>query len=106
MIIYQGDQYAIPFKIRIKGTVITPENSDDVRIQIEDTLYQASDETLQFNSEKNTWEVFLTEEMTRAFIDGGIVYQVGVKMGDVIRHGAKRRLKIDDNIIRAEWSDA
>ena len=105
MVVYQGDQYAIPFKVRIGSTIITPENSDDVRIQIEDTLYQASDNTLHFNSLKNTWDIFLTEEMTRAFSSGTVEYQVGVKIGENIRHTSKRRLKIDNNIIKAEWSD-
>lgn len=103
MIVYQGDQYAIPFIIRIGRTLVTPENVDDVRIEIGSDLRSYLDETIDFDSEKGSWNYFVTEDFTRSLSTGSIPFQIGIKMGDTVRHSAKGRISLDDNIIKVEW---
>lgn len=105
MIIYRGDQYAIPFIIRLGSDIVTPEVTDDVRVQIGDDLRGKLEGGLVFNPEKNSWDYYVTEEFTRIFSNGSVPYQVGIKIGSEIRYSQKGRLRIDDNIIEAEWSD-
>ena len=99
MIIYRGDQYAIPFIIRLGSTPVTPDMVDDV-------LREHLEQSLTFNPDKNSWDFYVTEEFTRMLTDGTVPYQVGIKMGDEIRYSQRGRLRIDDNIIEAVWSDA
>ena len=105
MIIYRGDQYAVPFIIRMGKSIVTPEMVDDVRIQIGNDLREQSVQSLTFKPEKNSWDFYVTEEFTRKFAKGSVPYQIGVKIGSEIRHSAQGTLRIDDNIIKAEWSD-
>ena len=106
MIIYRGDQYAIPFIIRLGSTPVTPDIVDDVRIQVGSDLRELLEQSLTFNPDKNSWDFYVTEEFTRMLTNGTVPYQVGIKMGDDIRYSQRGRLKIDDNIIEAVWSDA
>lgn len=105
MVIYQGDQYAIPFIIRVGRTLVTPENASDIRIEIDNDLRSYLDGTISFDPEKNSWNYFVTEEFTRSLSTGSIPFQVGIKMGETIRHSAKGRISLDDNIIKVEWFD-
>lgn len=106
MIIYSGDQYAIPFTVKIGNELITPENCTDLRIQIGSDLRSWGSSTIDFNTENNTWDFYLTEDLTRSLLKGPLPYQIGVKMGDEIRYSSTRTLRIDDSIIKAVWSNA
>ena len=105
MIIQQGDQYAISFRIKIGNTVATPQTVDDVRVQIKTELKEISDASLVYNSEKQTWDYYLTEEMTRAILTASVDYQVGVKVGSNIRYSPVKRLQVGHSIIKDAWSD-
>lgn len=105
MVIYQGDQYAIPFIIKIGKTLVTPEIVSDLRIEVENDLRSYLEGTIAFNPQKNSWDYFVTEEFTRRLSQGSIPFQVGIKIGNDIRHSAKGRISLNDNIIKVEWSD-
>jgi hypothetical protein len=48
MAIYQADQYIIPFSIRHKKEIVTPEMVSDVTIVIGDLVKRYSENALQF----------------------------------------------------------
>ena len=104
MIIQQGDQYAISFHIRVGNAIATPQSVDDVRIQIKSSLKDISDASLTYNSEKQTWDYFITEEMTRLITTSQVEYQVGIKVGDTIRYSPVNRLSVGKSIIKDAWS--
>lgn len=106
VVLYRGDQYAIPFVVRLKREIVTPEMVDDVRIQIGTSLKEMSEQTLVWNSDKQTWDFYVTEEFTRSLTSNVVQYQVGVKVGNEIRYSRAAQLVIGDNIIKAVWSDA
>ena len=106
MIVYPGDQYAIPFKITIGNTVVTPIEASDIRIKIGSDMREYSKGELTFNSIKKTWDYYVDEDFTRSHENVSIPFQVGVKIGESIRHSAKGHIKFDNNIIKVEWSNA
>ena len=105
MIIYQGDQYAIPFSIKLNGTDVTPELVEDVRIQVADQLLSSASGGITFNSETGVWDFPVDEEMTRALSTGAVQYQVGLKIDGVIRYSPTLSLNVGKSIIRAGWSN-
>ena len=105
MTLYRGDQYAIPFVVKLKDTLVTPEMVEDVRIQIGDSLRELASESLSYNPEKQTWDFYVTEEFTRSLTGRTVLYQVGIKVGGEIRYSPTKQLPIGDNIIKAVWSD-
>lgn len=54
MNIHKGEQYAIPFAIKVGDDDVTPENVSGVRIQIGDLMCEYPDGQLQFDSEEGT----------------------------------------------------
>ena len=106
MTLFRGDQYAVPFVVKLKDTVITPEMVEDVRIQIGDNLREMTDASLVYNPDKQTWDYYVTEEFTRSLSGRTVMYQVGIKIGNEIRYSAAKQLPIGDNIIKAVWADA
>ena len=52
MTIYEGDQYLIPFGIKAKSRVITPENSTDVIIALGDMVKSYGEGELIFADNK------------------------------------------------------
>lgn len=105
MTIYQGDQYKIPFIVKLSGSIVTPEAVQDIRIQLANELYSMSNGTLDWNEEKQSWDVTVTETLTRALNEGYVPYQVGVKIGDVIRYSPIAKLNVSNSIIKAVWAD-
>lgn len=103
--IQQGDQYAISFQIKLSGEVVTPDNVDDVRIQVRKDLRNIADASLVYNSNKETWDYFLTEEMTRTITASSVEYQVGIKIGNNIRYSPVKKLPVGQSIIKDQWSN-
>lgn len=64
MIIQQGDQYAIPIKIKSGNDVITPENCSDVRVKINDKMMSYSSGELLYNAIEQNWQFTLTEDIS------------------------------------------
>lgn len=53
MNVVQGDSYLVPIRIKYQGNYITPEDIDDVRIQIGYSLKSYSDNQLEFDESTN-----------------------------------------------------
>ena len=103
--IQQGDQYAISFKIKLSGEIVTPDDVDDVRIQVRKDLRNIYNESLVYNEDKKTWDYFLTEDMTRMITSSSVEYQVGIKIGNNIKYSAVKRLPVGRSIIKDRWSN-
>ena len=106
MTLFRGDQYAVPFIVKLKDTVVTPEMVQDVRIQIGTDLREMTSASLTYNPDRQTWDFYVTEAFTRSLSGRTVMYQVGIKVGDEIRYSPAKQLPIGDNIIKAVWSDA
>ena len=102
MTLHQGDQYVIPVEIKNATGVITPDDVDDVRIQIGDELRQYSDGGLTFDAENKKWLFYITEEKTRTFT-GSINMQVGILVGTDIVYSSVQKIKLERSIIRKDW---
>lgn len=102
-VIRQGDQYAIPFHVTVGGSAVTPDNCDDVRIQIGRQLKSYQANGLTYNAENQTW-LFPVSESSTALMRTSIEYQVGVKVGSQIVYSAAGAIRIADNIIKEAWN--
>lgn len=102
--IRQGEQYAIPFVLRYGGEFVTPENVDDVRIQVQTKLREYSKGELQYSSALNAWLFPLTEEQSMTF-KGFIQYQVGIKLGHDIFKSETCSVSIGTSLIKREWDE-
>ena len=85
----QGDQYAIPFPILIRDTVITremidstdPENAGDVEIIVGNLRKTYRDNQVKFNEMTYTFDFPLTQEETFKFRPGSVLQsQVRVRL--------------------------
>ena len=106
MTLYRGDQYAVPFVVKLKDEIVTPEMVADVRIQIGSDLREMTSHSLTYNPDNQTWDFYVTEDFTRSLSGRIVLYQVGIKIGEEIRYSPAQQLPIGDNIIKAVWSDA
>lgn len=102
MTLHQGDQYVIPVEIKNATAVITPDDVDDVRIQIGDELRQYSDGGLTFDAENKKWLFHITEEKTRTFTCS-VNMQVGILVGTDIVYSSVQKIKLERSIIRKDW---
>ena len=102
MTLHQGDQYVIPVEIKNATAVITPDDVDDVRIQIGDELRQYSDGGLTFDAENKKWLFRITEEKTRTF-NCSVNMQVGILVGTDIVYSSVQKIKVEHSIIRKDW---
>lgn len=102
--IRQGEQYAIPFVLRYGGEFVTPQNVDDVRIQVQTKLREYSKGELEFDSTLNAWLFPLTEEQSMTF-RGFVPYQVGIKIGHDIYMSETCTVSIGPSIIKREWDE-
>ena len=102
MTLHQGDQYVIPIESKNATTVITPDDVDDVRIQIGDELRQYSDGGLTFDAENKKWLFHITEEKTRTFT-ASVNMQVGILVGTDIIYSSVQKIKLERSIIRKDW---
>ena len=104
LILVQGDQYNVPVQVTLNGTVITPDNSTDVRIQMGDTLYSYADNELTYDSDAKAYLFPLTEEQTRN-MGKAAFFQVGVKQGTDISYSPEEIITIEQSIITEAWDD-
>ena len=95
MVIYQGDQYKIPFTIRHKKVIVTPENAVDVSIALGDKVKSYSDGSLLFNDGK--WLFPLTAEESVKMLDREEC-QVQIKYGDDIVHSKRFDVKAKETV--------
>lgn len=97
-VIQQGAQYYLPFRICIDGDLVTPENADDVIIQIGSQLKKSSSDELEFSDEY--WLYPLEQEFTMKLSPDSTKCQISVKRGTFVYPSAVRRIAVDSSIIK------
>lgn len=103
--IQQGNQYPLPIKIITNNQPITPDDIDDVRIQIGSYLKSYADGEITFNDETNEWLFPLTEHMTQSFGNLRAPVQVGIKIGENLIYSITQNIDIGKSIIKQEWTE-
>jgi len=103
LIIQQGDQYMLLFKIKKDGVYITPSNVQDVRIQIGAVLKTYSKSELTFDTVSSEWRYPLTQKETIAIEDNYADIQIGVKETNQISYSPTIQAYIGKSIINKEW---
>lgn len=101
-VIQKGDQYPLPFSIKQGNQVVTPENSDDVRIKVGGYLKSYSNGELVYNPDSECWEFPLTEVMSRS-LHGIVMTQIGVKIGQNFVYSADIPVEFSESIINEPW---
>lgn len=105
VIIHKGEQFAIPFEVKIGDDTATPENIDGLRIKVFGRLQEWPNGDLTFDSEENMWLYSLAEDQTRGILDGPKPAQVAVKLGENILKTDVFELEVKNSIIMEPWSD-
>lgn len=105
MSIQRGDQYGIPFSVKIGGSVVTPSNITDIEIQIETYNKKYSSGELTYDSTTQKWLFPLTAAMSNALPHVSEV-QVRVKpnASDVV-NSAVTKIHIMDSLIGGTAND-
>ena len=104
MNIHKGEQYAIPFYVKVGDAVVTPENCDGIRIQIDGKLYEYPDSGLQYDDSDDTWLYPLTESQSSVLMAGERNAQVAVKYGNDIIMSDIVKITVKDSIIKRRWA--
>lgn len=105
IIIHKGEQFAIPFEVKIGDDYATPENIDGLRIKVCDRLCFWPDGELTHDAEENVWLYPLSQSQTRTIIPGVNAAQVAVKIGNSILKTDVFGLEIKNSIIMEPWND-
>ena len=105
MNIHKGEQYEIPFAIKVGDDDVTPENVSGVRIQIGDLMCEYQKGQLQFDSVGGTWMYPLTEEQSYQMYAGVMPAQVALKYGDDIVMSDIITVSVRDSIIQKRWTE-
>ncbi len=103
MMIHQGDQYAIPVKIKIGNEIITPDNCTDVRIKINDKLLEYRSGSLLYNDIEKVWQFPLTEKVSFAYGNTARI-QIGVKFDDDFIYSTVKKIEVGSSIIKEFWN--
>ena len=93
MVIYQGDQYSIPFYVKMGEESITPENSKDVVIALGDNAKGYAEGKLIFLDGSYLYK--LTAEETLS-LDDDVSCQIQVFIGKDIVHSKPFTVKTKD----------
>jgi len=105
MVIHEGEQYQIPIKLTTSdGTVITPANCSDVRMQLGATLKTYSAGELFFDSTDNVWCYPILQNETLKF-DANVPFEVSIKFsnGEVIK-SFTRMIRVASTIMKEAWT--
>ena len=105
MNIHKGEQYAVPFEIKVGEDVVTPASVDGVRIQIGDRMCEHPNGELQYDSESETWLYPLTEDQSVGMFAGDQSAQVAVRYGDEIVMSDVLKITVKDSIIKRRWTE-
>jgi len=63
--IRQGESFRIPMNLRQDGSALVPEQIEDIKICIADSLTKTwKNEGIKFDYEKNQWYIFPTQQET------------------------------------------
>ena len=102
MIIHQGDQYAIPVKIKLGNEIITPGNCNDVRIKINDKLLEYSTGGLLYSATEQVWQFPLTESISFNY-GNTVMIQIAVKLGTDYLYSPVKKVEVGSSIIKELW---
>ena len=96
-VIRQGAQYYLPIEIMIDEEVTSPDNVDDIQIQVGNLIKQYSDGSLEYNDGK--WLFALRQDFTMSLL-GSVKLQASIKRGDNVYPSDVYDIKVDTSIIR------
>lgn len=104
-IIHKGEQFAIPFEVKIGDEIATPENINGLRIKVFGRLHEWPNGNLTFDSDDNVWLYPLGENQTRGMLESRRSAQVAVKIGENILKTDVFEIEVKNSIIMEPWSD-
>lgn len=90
MAIYQGDQYSIPFTIRRRDEIISPEDITDVVIAIGDLARSYKDGDLSYSEGKWFFPIYKQETLK---MPEDVSYQIQLHFGKDIIHSKEYPIK-------------
>ena len=105
LIIHKGEQFAIPFEVKIGDETATPENINGLRIKVFGRLQEWPNGDLTFDSEENVWLYPLDENQTRGILESRTSAQVAVKLGNDILKTDVFELEVKNSIIMEPWNN-
>lgn len=98
MNIIQGDQYAIPMTLKVAGNYITPDNTDEVIIQLNNKEKRYSKSEITYDDTTHQWFYPITHEetvnMTTALL------QMQFQQNETIRHTEVKEINVKSSIIK------
>ena len=101
---YQGDQYKIPFTIKMGDTLVTPDIAEGVKIEIADVTREWPGE-VEWDAENSRWLYPVSQEQSLS-ISGNYKSQVQVNFGGdpaVIITSEVTEETIGKSVILEEW---
>ena len=104
MDIRKGEQFLVPFEIKVGEDNATPSDIDGLRIKIADRLCEWPDGELTFDDVDGVWLYPLTEAQSLTLFSGKRQAQVAVKIGDSILKSDVISINIKDSIIKERWT--
>lgn len=105
MIVHKGEQFSMPFDVKIENQKVTPSNIDGLRIQVGNRLCHWPDGELEYDTESETWLYPLTENQSIDLQAGQRKAEVAVKIGDTILKTGVICITVQDSIIMERWGD-
>ena len=104
MVIHQGEQFRVPFTVKVWGDIATPENIDGLKIKL-DRIQREYPGDLEYDETEQVWLFPLYEEDTLDLMTGSRNCQIAVKIGTDILKTDVFGVSIKNSIIREAWSD-
>lgn len=105
MVIHKGEQFAIPFEVKINDNIVTPYDIDGLRIKVVNILEEWPDGIIEFDDVNNVWLFWLEESETLNMFSGRRPAQIAVKIGDNIIKSDVFDLDVKSSIITETWAD-
>ena len=104
MDIRKGEQFLVPFEIKVCENDATPSVIDGLRIQIADKMCEWPDGELTYDDADNVWLYPLTEAQSLTMFSGKRQAQVAVKISDDILKSDVMLINVKDSIIKKRWT--
>ena len=98
----KGEQYSIEFTIINDSGVVTPDNVDDMRIKVGNTVKTYSKNEISFSN--GVWIYRVTQEESLAFASARVYCQAQYKVGSDIFNTDMYLVKVDKSILLDEWT--
>ncbi len=100
-IIYQADQYYIPFRVEQDGKAVAPADVDGVRIALGGVIQSWPEGDLSFDGKEN-WMFRLTAEDSQRMA-GSVSCQVEVKKGTERQHSPVFFVDVQKSVLKGAW---